>query len=230
MEGITPPGKPSGRRQEKRGDDSDVEAQSELQKLRAEVRRLRAEVRDRDRTIERLQELAHRDLLTNIPNRRGLKEDVKRIFGAMRAASEQREGFRIRAASVVLCDVDYFKVINDTYGHAEGDKVLQTVARILSANVRASDIVGRWGGEEFAIVLLGADEEGAARIAEKLRQCFAETVVRCGNENIRVTVSFGVYEIPKDTRSLDECIKKADLALYRAKETGRNRVVKAGDL
>ena len=128
--------------------------------------------------------------------------------------------------SMMMMDIDHFKSVNDTFGHDAGDEVLVSIADILKKWTRKTDVVGRWGGEEFMIVFQ-TDAPGAAASAEKLRAMIAETEHgRAG----KVTASFGVAQyVDKDT--IDTLVKRADQCLYRAKEKGRNRVeINFGDI
>lgn len=123
--------------------------------------------------------------------------------------------------SLVMVDVDHFKIYNDTYGHQEGDNVLRKVAKLMSSKLRQGDIAARYGGEEFALVLHGVDKNGALCIADRIRRTVAEESFHQGS----VTVSMGVAEFPIDGGTPSEVIERADRALYHAKITGRNRVV-----
>ncbi len=123
-----------------------------------------------------------------------------------------------------MIDVDRFKSINDTFGHNVGDEVIKAVATILRTHKRSSDIVGRLGGEEFAMILLEATLENAFAAAERLRQLVTESVIAAGGHNIQVTVSIGVSACRPETSSIDELLKQADVALYVAKHAGRNCV------
>ncbi len=122
--------------------------------------------------------------------------------------------------SLVILDIDYFKMVNDNFGHQAGDKVLRKTADSLRNNIRAVDIIGRWGGEEFLVICPETDLAGAKSIAEKLRITIKDQDVA---ENINVTASFGVAELAVDEEE-EDFLRKADSALYRAKENGRNRV------
>ena len=143
------------------------------------------------------------DKLTGLKNRFGLHSDYRGGQGAL-----------------IICDIDFFKKVNDTFGHNAGDAVLKHVAKILSAHGN----VYRWGGEEFLIVLDGAKISEAVELAEKIRRAIMNSVCLFDDKKISVTMSFGVAEINRGL-SLEENIKVADERLYRAKETGRNRVV-----
>ncbi len=176
--------------------------------------------------IRSLQEELVTDELTRILNRRGLFERIEPFVNEVRYQienPEQRQGLIIHNFSLVFADVDKFKSINDTYGHAAGDAVLKEVAQRLRQNVRGSDIVGRYGGEEIVIGLLGASLDDAKTIAENLRQKIEEKPFSHDGKEINVTASFGVAALQKgqDTNAV---IDQADKALYAAKENGRNRV------
>ena len=135
----------------------------------------------------------------------------------------QHSGSHEQPICVVMMDVDKFKVVNDTYGHACGDDVLREVAIRLSQSLRSTDLVGRVGGEEFALLLPGADMESGLAVSERCRRSLQQAPVTCrSGEVITVTASFGgVTSVGGDP---DELIKTADHAMYNSKETGRNRV------
>ena len=123
-----------------------------------------------------------------------------------------------------MLDLDFFKRVNDTYGHATGDEVLRQFARLISNEIRLIDAAGRFGGEEFAVILPGATPPAAFEFAERLRRKVAESVTEHEGARIRVTVSIGVSSMRRDDHDAEEALARADLALYRAKAAGRNRV------
>ena len=130
--------------------------------------------------------------------------------------------------SCMMIDIDDFKVINDTYGHLAGDKVLQELGRLFNEQTifRSEDVSGRYGGEEFIVILPATNAKNAMVPAEKLRKSIGRKKFDTGNgETFRVTISIGVAELEDSEESIDEIIQKADLALYRAKETGKNKTV-----
>jgi len=154
----------------------------------------------------------HDKLLTDIFNRLEINKRLKNEI-------ETAKRYNI-PLSVIYFDIDHFKKINDTYGHEKGDFVLKEIARLITLNLRKTDIFGRWGGEEFLIVLPFTDLKNAFKLAEKLRK-----IIENYNFNgIKVTISFGVAEFNKNDNT-DTLINRADKALYQAKESGRNRVV-----
>lgn len=129
--------------------------------------------------------------------------------------------------SFVMCDIDFFKKVNDTYGHNAGDAVLVHVANMIKKNVGDAGEVARWGGEEFVFVLLEHTEEQAAEYADRIRQSIMDSVCEFEGQQIKITMSFGVRQLDKD-QPLSANIECTDVRLYEAKETGRNRVVSKG--
>ena len=123
-----------------------------------------------------------------------------------------------------MFDLDHFKAINDTLGHAAGDATLRAISDLLRLGQRASDVIGRLGGEEFAMVIRGADAAHGRLVAERLREALVALGFRHDGEVIPITASFGVSQIRSSDVDLDESIKRADDAMYRAKQLGRNRV------
>ncbi len=127
--------------------------------------------------------------------------------------------------SILMLDIDHFKMVNDTYGHDVGDKVIKELVETIKENIRESDIVVRFGGEEFLVLLYNCPKEQAVTIAQKIRQAFAKRRIQVDSEYLQKTVSIGVSEFPTDTPHFWQAIKFADTALYKAKEGGRDRVV-----
>ena len=159
------------------------------------------------------------DSLTGLANRRSLEETLR-----LELARAARFGDTV---SVVLADLDKFKAVNDRFGHAAGDEVLKAFADALRETVRESDVAGRWGGEEFALVLSGTDAEGGARLAERARASFESMAVEMPDGTmLQVTASFGVASFP-ESHQFGDLLAAADSALYEAKREGRNRVVVA---
>jgi diguanylate cyclase (GGDEF)-like protein len=159
------------------------------------------------------------DSLTGLANRRSLEETLR---GELARAARFGD-----TVSVVLADLDKFKAVNDRFGHAAGDEVLKAFAGALRETVRESDVAGRWGGEEFALVLSGTDAEGGARLAERARAMIENTAVEMPDgTKLHVTASFGVASYP-EVHGARELLASADSALYEAKREGRNRVVVA---
>lgn len=156
-----------------------------------------------------------RDDLTGLYNRRYFNE---RLNDELKRAKRYNKGL-----SLIMIDIDFFKRVNDTYGHPTGDKVLVWFAKTLNEKFRHNDIVARYGGEEFAILLLETSRQQAAKIAESIRKFIEGNCLPCAPE-IRLTCSFGVAAYGEDSYATQELIAKADKALYCAKAQGRNRV------
>lgn len=180
---------------------------------------LDARIRAAQRAIERLEQLhvqANVDQLTGVLNRGAIRDVLRRAL--------EHSGRERSSVSVVLCDVDRFKSVNDAYGHPVGDSVLCEFAKRVGAGVRPYDVLGRYGGEEFLIVLPDCSLREAFGIAERVRASLCSKAIQTSAGALPITASFGVATSPADPRDLDELISEADQALYRAKEAGRNRI------
>jgi diguanylate cyclase (GGDEF)-like protein len=158
---------------------------------------------------------AARDPLTELYNRRSFLEMAEPIW--------ERAESNARPLSLVIFDLDHFKSINDSYGHSTGDAVLIAVAKVLVHEIRNGDIIARWGGEEFLLLLPDTEQAAAIALAERLRNAIAEIRVPVGDIEIALTASSGVANKARHS-SLNELITEADDLLYRAKREGRNRV------
>ncbi|UQI28924.1 diguanylate cyclase [Pseudomonas bijieensis] len=163
-----------------------------------------------------LQQLSSTDRLTGLYNRGHWEESLRAAY-----ARHQRYG---NALSLVMLDIDHFKRVNDTYGHQAGDKVIEQVARLLREHARDSDVVGRYGGEEFGVVLSDTDSTGAQTFAERMRHSVEALEVVYNDQRIRFTISLGVADLSRPSNSHADLIAWADQALYTSKKTGRNRV------
>lgn len=174
------------------------------------------DITDRKLLELELMKLATTDSLTGLPNRRYFTQAadlaVERVnrFGA--------------TASLIIADIDHFKTINDTHGHAVGDEALRCVTRVCEAPLRKSDVLARIGGEEFALMLPDTREAGAIIVAEKLREAISHARVRGVQSDFSITASFGVAEIGPGDKGVVAGLSRADAALYAAKHAGRNRV------
>ena len=167
--------------------------------------------------MQLLNKLARVDQLTGMYNRKFLDEftDVS-IPQAVRSGSKY---------SVLMIDIDFFKMINDTYGHDVGDEAIKVISRVIKNQIRQSDIAIRYGGEEFLVLLYNCEKENARKIAEMIRDEFSKQEIMGNGEVFKKTLSIGCSAFPDDSNSIWKCIKYADLALYSAKHTGRNKVV-----
>ncbi len=187
---------------------------------RARMRTERREYLGRLRQVrmsQRLRRQATTDALTGLANRRSFLDRSRRAL-----ARARRSGGPV---SVVAIDVDNFKRINDSHGHAVGDAVLRELAKRLVEAVREGDLVARTGGEELGVLLPDTSEVMALHVAEKLRRVIAEAPVFAGSFDVPVTVSLGIGTLGSSCTELDALLAEADRALYRAKRTGRNRVI-----
>ncbi len=182
----------------------------------ATMQRLEAILRQFSEAQQQLQQISRLDGLTQVNNRRFLMESLE-----MESHRAQRFNHPF---TVLLVDVDHFKEINDTMGHAFGDFVLQKVVRLMRDVIRTSDIVGRYGGEEFVIGLVETDLATAHQIAERIRLKIALTPFEMDDKSTSVTLSIGVASLTPDIDRVEQLIARADEALYRAKNAGRNRV------
>ena len=169
------------------------------------------------RLLERIQQIAITDDLTGVYNRRGL-------FEIGRLEIERTRRYNLPLSAIVM-DIDHFKRVNDQYSHAVGDQVLRSFAGCLQKNTRELDVIGRIGGEEFVLLLPGSNHKSAHRTAGRLQDLIAENVTETAFGDIRITVSQGVAEMDSSMDDLNDLIQAADRALYRAKETGRNKIV-----
>ena len=175
------------------------------------------DVTERKRVETELQEFAKIDFLTQLPNRRYFMMRMEEEL------AELQRGTGTRTA-VLMCDIDYFKVINDRYGHATGDLVLKNFANILRDGLRKSDTVGRVGGEEFAVFLSGANVVDAKFFAQRLQKRIAASPMVHGDISILITVSIGIAAMSSNDDNATASLSRSDVALYRAKEGGRNRI------
>lgn len=175
-----------------------------------------AAVTSRVQRSKALQSLMVRDSLTGLLNHSNIKEKLY-----LEVARSDRQNVPL---SFAMIDIDHFKSINDTYGHLAGDRVIKNLARLLRQRLRQTDILGRYGGEEFAIILIGTDGATAFKVIESIRQDFCQTPQQLGSDEITVTFSCGIASFPDyiDASHLNDA---ADQSLYRAKAQGRNCTV-----
>jgi diguanylate cyclase (GGDEF)-like protein len=179
--------------------------------------RLQKSLQEQARLAQELEKLANIDPLTEVWNRRHLLELAEREFH--RADRYQRP------FSVLMLDIDHFKTINDTYGHAVGDEALKLMAKTVLQTLRKTDYFGRFGGEEFVAFLPETDLETAIAVAERIRLALAEIAIPIDLSLIHMTVSIGVATHQVRDDSLDNLLKRSDTALYKAKKQGRNQAV-----
>jgi diguanylate cyclase (GGDEF)-like protein len=182
--------------------------------------RVDARTSELSQAYRQMEQLALHDPLTQVLNRRAIRDQAA---GELARARRHRAPF-----AIALIDIDHFKIVNDTYGHAAGDQALAQVARRLTQAVRASDEIGRWGGEEFMVLMPGADRREAAAAGERLRRLVADAPVTLAEGVVQtITASIGLMAVEgtsAESLDLDRMIGQADEALYRAKADGRNTV------
>jgi diguanylate cyclase (GGDEF)-like protein len=185
--------------------------------LRASEKILSQQLSDIKVLQSKLQEQASRDPLTALYNRRYMDTIAGREIARCNRDHQP--------LAVMMVDVDHFKKVNDTYGHPGGDEVLKMLSALFLEKVRASDVPCRYGGEEFLLLMPGMSAEIALARANQWRCSFAERTVLSGGVSIQCTISIGVAVYPDHGENMETLIQSADLALYRAKQQGRNRVV-----
>jgi len=196
----------------------DVTDRKEVEKdLRRAMDRLQTQLIEIGALQSQLREQAIRDVLTNLFNRRYLEETLEREL-----ARATRESYPL---CVIMMDLDYFKDVNDTYGHEAGDVVLKTIAETVTRQSRHGDFVCRYGGEEFVLVMPNIGIEKARERAEALHQIIGELNIPYGRFNLTITISMGIAWYPAHGKTKDELMRAADMAMYVAKNTGRNRVI-----
>lgn len=174
------------------------------------------DVSGRAQLMQNLREAATLDHLTGLANKRVFNEELQ-----AQIALCNRYGHHL---SLILTDLDHFKKVNDRYGHASGDEVLKQIAYVLKETVRDSDIVARWGGEEFAILVPSTDLQGVVTLAEKLREKIAECRFTFNGKAVQISASFGVVKMGSSTNDIISLFEEADKLLYQAKKAGRNCV------
>ena len=164
----------------------------------------------------KLKTVADEDDLTGLLNRRSFMKILK--------FEKNRSNRTKKPFTLIMADIDYFKKINDLYGHDAGDKVIISVSKTLTKSLRKSDIVSRWGGDEFLMLLPETGQSGGMDLANKLIEIFRKKVFKYLREKINITMSFGVFEYTEN-KNLYDCLKNVDMLLLMAKESGRNRVI-----
>lgn len=196
-----------------------VELVKDISKGGAIIDREREYAESIEKFLKNIQETTLIDDLTGVYNRRYIRERLE--VDVEKSIREQK------SMSVIMADIDYFKEINDTYGHIVGDNVLKDFTRIASKYIRSngSDWIGRYGGEEFLIVLNDTDEDKAEIIAERIRKNLEETTLEYKGNKFSITCSFGVYGFRDLDMNTEDIIHRADINLYEAKEKGRNTTV-----
>ncbi len=163
-----------------------------------------------------LEMISRKDALTQLYNRGYWEECLENEFRRYRRTNE--------VPSLLMFDIDHFKKVNDNYGHPMGDEVIRMVAAIMRGSIRDTDIAGRYGGEEFGLILIGTPCLGSEVVGERLRKVVEAREIVYGNQSIKVSISVGAAELTEDVESYKDWISRADKALYYSKEHGRNQV------
>ncbi|MGY4876835.1 diguanylate cyclase [Vreelandella aquamarina] len=178
---------------------------------------IQQDISERKAMEEQLRDLAMHDPLTGLLNRRSFMNTMDREYGRVKRRDDYMVG-------VLMLDIDHFKQVNDTYGHAVGDDVLKAFAATIAEGLRENDAFGRLGGEEFAILLPDTNEDGCLYVAEKVRASVEAMCIKTDNASIRITTSVGLGKLQASDNRPDGALARADAALYMAKQNGRNRV------
>ncbi len=184
-----------------------------------------------EREIQKLRDLAYKDELTHLFNRRGFKEVSSKFLKeaiASKKYKDKRKSVIVENFSLIVFDIDNFKKVNDTYGHDAGDEAIKKLGEIIMERVRSIDVVARWGGEEFIVGLVGANEHDAYVVADDIREKIEKVKINWKNKKFHFTVSGGVASL--NGKGLEELFNFSDKALYKAKKTGKNKIVKFGEL
>jgi len=182
--------------------------------------KLKRTVEDRTKDLlisnEKLKSLANTDTLTALNNRRYFFEIGNKLLAMARRQK--------KPLIVLMCDIDFFKKINDKYGHAVGDDVLVSFAETVSPLLREGDVFARIGGEEFALINFDSELDDSVALAERIRQAVANIKLELAGETIQFTISFGIASYQTENENIDDILQKADVKLYQAKESGRNKI------
>ena len=189
-----------------------VNTHIELKKSRELLKKYIQELEQKNRELDIMSKT---DYLTKLANRRFM---IERLNEEVARTEKTGEKF-----SMLMCDIDYFKRVNDTYGHEIGDLVLKEVTKSIKNMVRECDVVSRWGGEEFIVLLIDTNIISAAKVAEKIRAEIEKNIITINNSIVKVTMSIGVTEYLNEI-SISQNINNGDEAMYQSKANGRNRV------
>ena len=200
-----------------------VHAVADLQTITAELEKIKRSLAVKETELQAViaqaDEVSHTDALTFIPNRKSIIGDLQR-----EVMFADRYGTPL---AISLVDIDHFKAINDTYGHVAGDEVLRKLAMELRGRIRHPDVIGRYGGEEFLVVLPHSTSKAAAEQAERLRKHIQGLTIQSNDSEIQLTISLGIAQYKPHREDWQEFLSRADAALYRAKDSGRNQWVVA---
>ncbi len=191
-----------------------IETQQQLTAMSKRLKELEEEANSLRDSLKQAHEKAFIDPLTGLPNRLAYNEKIQAEFKYCKRYDV--------SMALIVWDIDYFKVINDTYGHKAGDKTLHFIAQLIQKNCRETDFVARYGGEEFVMILPRINAEQAFIVAEKIRHIVEKARFTCNNETVHITISGGISDYRQTDNNPDEIFERADKALYQAKKQGRN--------
>lgn len=193
-------------------------AEGRLKELHERIEEMEKKSSDIQRKLEEQKLLAVLDPLTGLPNRAAYDDKMCQLLGEDAAAYQP--------LSLIVCDIDNFKAVNDNYGHLAGDKVLRLLAKIFRGGLRETDFIGRFGGEEFVLIMPNTSIDKADGLMNRLRRVIEQSPFNFKGQPVQVTASFGLAEV-RDGETAEDAFGRADKALYQAKESGRNRTVQA---
>lgn len=186
-----------------------------LTSMRDVSKRVEAE-KELEKTYTKMKILSRIDPLTNLLNRRAMMEAIENEIIRFERNNEP--------FVLIICDIDDYKKVNDTYGHDAGDFVLVSIADLMRSSIRKQDVIGRWGGDEFLLLLPQTDANGGKHVAVNIKRQIASTTFNFSGNDVFLTMTFGISEF-KEKLGLKGCIKQADNALYKGKKDGKNRVI-----
>jgi len=211
----------------------------EIKKLKADIRQLKKELALSEQERLAYQRVSERDSLTDVYNRHGFIREAERFLNEMKGERQhpgKRRSLAVGNIAVIFIDVDDLKKANDVFGHAVGDQYIKSVATVLTKTVRSIDVVGRWGGDEFAIALVNAGEDEALRVSKKLQSGVTKIKLGKKTKNFVCSASFGFIAVDSDSPkrvnyNLFDLIEKADKAMYEAKiKRGKGVIVSFSDI
>jgi len=191
------------------------EAKSAIEALNEANKAIEKQNEQLGEMVNKLNILSKTDALTGLYNRRTIIEEIEKEVAKCKCGT---------CFTIVMGDIDLFKRINDTYGHNFGDFILKEISQVMSSSIRSSDILSRWGGEEYLILFKNTNVNDGFNIAEKLRKSICEHLFVCGDDEINLTMTFGVSGF-RCGENIDDVIKRADSAMYKGKTSGRNVVI-----
>ncbi len=196
--------------------------------MKMEIIRLRKLLSEQEKEIVALRLIADYDFLTGLYNRQGFVREAEKFLNSLKTAHRIRRKHGVfNNISFIFIDLDDLKTVNDLYGHKYGDQMIKMSAEVFKSNLRDLDVIGRWGGDEFIIALIDAEEEDAVKIARKIQSKLSE--IRIKSIKQKITASFGIISVKskyrKDIYNLYELIEKADMAMYVAKKENKKNCV-----